>query len=131
MRRQIIKIYTADEIAEISKLDYRGNAFYNSAGWRNLTHKIRATRNNECELCKSRGKVGLDFGRGLICHHINPLRTFPQFAYDENNIKLLCLPCHDETHRLLDGDENSRFLADNVTRVKPKKRDKFSDDEKW
>jgi 5-methylcytosine-specific restriction endonuclease McrA len=133
MSRQNAIKFTPSEIKRIFTDDYTGKIFYNSKHWRTITKQVREKRHNECELCKSLGKVGLDFGRGLICHHIKPVRNYPELAYTLSNIQLLCLPCHDLVHRETEG-ENGKLLADNVTFVHlttDKKKDKFSEDEKW
>ena len=89
--------------------------FYNSRYWRRLSHEVIKEQNNECQLCKARGR----YTRATIAHHVNHLRERPDLAYsrlyiDENgkkqrNLLALCHACHEKEHgRVFKGNTRER-----------------------
>jgi len=110
---------------EIIKLLNEGKdcVFYNSRGWRNLAREIKRSHNNECQLCKKRGKVS----PAHTVHHVKHLRERPDLAYsrlyeDENGnkqVQLLsvCFTCHELIHGRL-------------TKAEPKRK-QFINQERW
>ena len=63
--------------------------------------KVRAMKLAQdplCERCKSTGRI---IGASEV-HHIRPLRSHPELAYDLSNLLSLCVPCH----RQIDADLN-------------------------
>ncbi len=82
----------------------RLDKFYNNRAWRNLAKKIRTNSNNECQICKSKGK----YSPATTVHHVLHLKKFPQFAYTEfyidekgkkqKQLVALCHECHEEQH---------------------------------
>lgn len=94
---------TINEIKELIRLN-RVDEFYNDKYWRHLSGSIIKEANNECELCKRRGR----YARAELVHHVKPLRQFPMLAYsryytDKNGVQhkqliALCRSCHEEQH---------------------------------
>jgi 5-methylcytosine-specific restriction enzyme A len=68
--------------------------FYNNRKWRNLSKKIKKRDNNECQMCKRKGK----YARAQNVHHIKELKDYPELAYEEDNLESLCISCHNEEH---------------------------------
>lgn len=106
--------FTPEEIAEFVRSN-RLDLFYNSRYWRRLARAVIAEQNNECQRCKSFGRVG----RAAIAHHFKPLRERPDLAYsryyiDEQGNKqrqlvALCFACHEEIHgRVFKGNVGKR-----------------------
>jgi hypothetical protein len=97
--------------------------FYNSRGWRNLANEIKREQNNECQLCKARGRVGM----AQIVHHVKHLRERPDLAYsryftDESGLRqrqllAVCFLCHEEVH--------------GITTMKEKTYKRYSNEERW
>ena len=61
---------------------------------------VKARAGGLCERCKEEGFIT----PGIDCHHVIPVESgktlaeMEQLCYDENNIRLLCVPCHIKTH---------------------------------
>lgn len=77
-------------VEQIKKLieDNRLDIFYNSKYWRRFSHEVKREQNNECQICKSRGK----YLPAKILHHVKHLKERPDLAYsryytDENGVK--------------------------------------------
>lgn len=78
--------------------------FYNSWDWRKLSHAVIKENNNECYICKQKGK----YTPAILTHHVNELKKRPDLAYsrtytdEHGNIKKqlipLCFNCHEEIH---------------------------------
>lgn len=83
-------------VNEIRELIARGNIekFYNDRKWRNLSKKVKKRDNNECQMCKRRGR----YAKAQNVHHIKELKDYPEFAYEEDNLESLCISCHNEEH---------------------------------
>lgn len=81
---QIVKLINQNDI----------NKFYNSRKWRNLSKKIKKRDNNECQMCKRRGR----YAKAQNVHHIKELKSYPELAYEEDNLESLCISCHNEEH---------------------------------
>ena len=96
-------VFTVEQIKKLIE-DNRLDIFYNSKYWRRLSHAIIREQNNECQICKSRGK----YSRARIAHHVKHLKDRPDLAYsryyiDENGVKhrqllAVCFNCHEEEH---------------------------------
>jgi len=56
--------------------------------------KMRAKFAEESPLCRECGET-----EGRDVHHIESVHVNPSRAFDESNVILLCLPCHQDTHR--------------------------------
>jgi len=77
----------------------------------------------QCERCKREGYVTA----GVDCHHIKPVESakteqeMERLAYDwQNNIELLCVPCHIKTHQ-----EMRSHTKENVKENKERARRRF------
>ncbi len=79
--------------------------FYLSGGWRRLSRHVRyQLDNNECQICKQRGK----YTQAHSVHHVNGVKERPDLAmsvwyYDadgtcKRNLISICEPCHNEVH---------------------------------
>lgn len=55
-----------------------------------LKDRLINERGRKCEIC---GYVG-----GVQMHHILPYSKFPQLVGNPDNIKLVCMKCHNEIH---------------------------------
>ena len=71
------------------------NKFYWSSEWRKLKSKVLIRDNNECQVCKSMGKVTLNH---LIVHHIKPIEYYPSMRLDKDNLITVCIECHNKIH---------------------------------
>lgn len=95
--------YTAAQIKELIA-EGRIDKFYNDRYWRNFSKNVIAEQNNECQLCKARGRAR----RATILHHVKHLKKFPQLAYSRyyydtdgkmhRQLLALCHSCHEEQH---------------------------------
>lgn len=104
-------VYTTDQIR---KLIAEGKTydFYNDTYWRHLSHEIMREQNNECQLCKKRGR----YTPAVLVHHVRELKQAPELAYsrwqdDECTVPqliALCQNCHEQQHpnRFGNKDEN-------------------------
>lgn len=97
------KRFTSEEICKLIA-DDRLNLFYNSRSWRRLAHDVMRSQNNECQLCRARGR----YSPARIVHHVKHLRERPDLAYsryydDEQGMRhrqllALCFACHEREH---------------------------------
>lgn len=95
-------MYTTEQIINlIANGDTRD--FYNDWYWRRLAKQIKKEQNNECQLCKARGK----YKPVKVVHHVKHLKKHPELAYsryyyegDKRYIQLLCVcnECHEMLH---------------------------------
>lgn len=97
----------------------RLDRFYKWHEWRELSDNIKRENNNECQLCKQRGK----HRAARTVHHVKHVREFPRLAMsrtytDENGKEQkqlipLCEPCHNEQHpekgRAIKGSNGKHF----------------------
>lgn len=81
--------------------DPRYQRLLNSRRWWEVKRIVWQRAGGLCEECRAQGYVV----PGVDCHHIVPVEsvTSPQamerLAYDPQNIRLLCIPCHIKTHK--------------------------------
>lgn len=76
--------------------------FYSWRQWRRLAQKVREKLdNNECQLCKARGR----YRRGTIVHHVKHLQDRPDLALSvwdpdtgERQLITVCKQCHELEH---------------------------------
>lgn len=95
---------TRGQLARLRALIDAGqeDRFYSWPEWKALSHRVRErVDHNECQRCKSRGKVG----PADLVHHIKHLRDRPDLAlsiYDpdtkERQLVTLCRACHELEH---------------------------------
>ena len=70
-----------------------------------LKNQLIRERGQKCEIC---GFVG-----GVQLHHVLPYSKFPQLAGNPDNVKLVCMKCHNEIH-------NNPFIHAKMIRKKCK-----------
>ena len=115
-------MYTTEQIIELIK---SGNTheFYNNWAWRKLSKQIRKEQNNECQLCKARGK----FKPAHIVHHVKHLKQYPELAYSryyyEDGVRhrqliAVCNSCHEALHP-------ERGISKNASKYK------YTNQERW
>lgn len=101
--------------------------FYNSTPWKHMRNYIRKRDNNECQWCKTNGKLTIDTGElnrngrkknALIVHHIKELKDDPELKLSEENLVLICFECHERHHE--------RWVVNHKT-----KPNKWKEDEMW
>ena len=96
-------------LAQLRKLieDGREAEFYSWDEWRRkLRPEVLRLDNNECQLCKARGKVRTGAsGSRMIVHHVKHLVDRPDLAlsvYDpdtgERQLITVCKDCHEALH---------------------------------
>ena len=111
--------------------------FYKSKSWKDLKNKILEENHNECCLCKKVGVIkryDIDAAgqKHLIktVHHINHVREHPELAlsryyYDKGqereNLIVVCKACHNKLH-----PEKLKGCTQ-----REKKRDKYTNEERW
>lgn len=89
--------------------DPRYQKLLNSRRWWEVKRIVWQRAGGLCEQCKADGiAAGVPGGYvtpGVDCHHIVPVESahsvqeMERLAYDVNNIKLVCIPCHQRIHR--------------------------------
>jgi 5-methylcytosine-specific restriction enzyme A len=101
--------------------------FYQCKAWRDLRLDALDRDNNECQECKRQGKVTTnkqikdddeDDNKPvkLEVHHIKEVKKYPELALVLDNLKTVCVDCHNKEH--------GRVFGQN-------KRKKRWDDERW
>ena len=68
--------------------------FYKRAAWRNL-RSLKLAIDPLCQRCKSEGRTTL----AVHVHHVKPRKLHPDLAFDMDNLRSLCLPCHTKEER--------------------------------
>ena len=73
------------------KRDPKYMRFYSSNEWRILSSKYRQDKGYKCECC---GRIATEV------HHVQPIQTDDGWErrLDYNNLKLVCLECHNKEH---------------------------------
>lgn len=70
------------------------HAFYVSGTWKRLRAEVLKEQNNECQMCKSKGK----YKRATTVHHIKHVKEFPWLALTKTNLMCVCNECHNILH---------------------------------
>ena len=80
----------------IKKLIVHNNtkAFYKTTTWKHIRKEILKEQNNDCQVCKSKGK----HTEANTVHHIKHLRDRPDLAIDKGNLIAICEECHYNVH---------------------------------
>lgn len=87
--------------------------FYQCKEWRTLRLKALERDNYECQECKKRGKVTTSKDTKLEVHHIKEVKKHPELALVLNNLKTVCVDCHNKEHGKLDKYiKQKRFWSD-------------------
>lgn len=68
--------------------------FYESPIWRKKRKQVLKENNFECQDCKDKG----GFAKADVVHHIKHLRSRPDLALDDDNLRPLCHACHNKQH---------------------------------
>ena len=103
--------------------DPRYQRLLNSPRWTEVKRIVWRRAGGLCERCRREGYVTA----GVDCHHKVPVESakteedMKRLAYDwQNNIELLCIPCHIKTHQ-----EMRSHYAETVKERKELKRQGF------
>ena len=94
--KDVIIIDTTELIKWINKLFKENNihAFYVSGLWKKLRKEVLDEQNNECQICKAKGK----YKRATTVHHIKHVKDFPWLALTKDNLMCVCSECHNILH---------------------------------
>lgn len=105
------------------KVDKETMRFYKSKKWRETREKVLKRDNYECQECKKQGIVKtIDHSKhkSLDVDHIKELDSYPELAFDMDNLVTLCVSCHNKKHNR--HQRGKPF---------PKKETKWTGDEWW
>ena len=118
--------------------DKRYQHLLNSKRWAETKAIVWRRANGRCERCREEGiAAGIPDGYitpGVDCHHIVPVESatneqeMERLAYDPNNCRLLCVPCHIKTHQ-----EMRSHTSEKVAESKERRRLRFvqANDPNW
>ena len=79
------------------------HAFYTSRAWVRLRRAVLREQNNECQLCKAKGR----YRAADTVHHVHYVKARPDLAlsrYDEQGERNLLAVCRDCHHALHESD---------------------------
>ena len=99
--------------------DKRYQRLLNSKRWLEVKRIVWQRTNGLCERCREEGIITA----GVDCHHIIPVESakteqeMERLAYDVNNIRLLCVPCHIKTHQEMQSHTKEK-VAENKARAR-------------
>lgn len=95
-------------LEELKKLikDDQVFKFYHWKEYKRLRHITKRRDNNECQVCKRRGKHS-SYG---ACHHLKEVKDYPELALRLDNVEIVCKTCHNELHPEKFGDRESGFM---------------------
>ena len=112
----------ADWIRELIK-DNNIIKFYKTDDWLELNEEVKYEHHYECVECLKKGK----YTRAECVHHVNKVKDRPDLALSkyytdihgnkQKNLVPLCNKCHNKEH----PEKFAKF----------KKKDKFTNEEKW
>jgi len=68
--------------------------FYHSGLWIAKRKEILKRDNNECQLCKRKGR----YSKAECVHHVKHLLDRVDLALTDNNLLSLCYTCHNVEH---------------------------------
>lgn len=105
------------------KVDKETMRFYKSRKWRETRQRVLERDNYECQECKKQGIVKtIDHSKhkSLDVDHIKELDSYPELAFDMDNLVTLCVSCHNKKH--------NRYQRGKPF---PKKETKWTGDEWW
>ncbi|MDU9418066.1 HNH endonuclease [Staphylococcus lloydii] len=92
-------------------------SFYNSKSWQEARAYVLHRDNYECIWCREEGRVTVD---DLEIDHIKELQDRPDLRLEPDNLRTLCMACHNKRHQRFQYGGNQ---------FKPK--DNKWQDEKW
>ena len=100
--------------------DPRYQRLLNSKQWREL-RRWYMQQHPLCERCIEEGEAaGIPGGyirSAVDCHHIIPIerakteQEMERLAFDPNNLRALCIPCHIKTHKEMNTHKKSEVQA--------------------
>ena len=100
--------------------DPRYQRLLNSPRWAEVKRIVWRRAGGLCERCRREGYVTA----GVDCHHKVPVESakteeeMKRLAYDwQNNIELLCIPCHIKTHQEMRSHTKEK-VAENKARAR-------------
>ena len=86
--------------------------FYKTKAWRDCRKAYGQSKAWLCEDCLEQGRIT----SGVYVHHVIPLDRVnvedPRISLNHENLRLLCMKCHNETHYGKKKDLNYRFQDD-------------------
>ena len=90
-------------------------SFYKSKTWQTTREAYCKSKGYLCEDCLEHGLITT----GEIVHHVRPITREnignPDITLSWDNLRLLCRPCHEKTHRR----RARRYTVDEMGRVTP------------
>lgn len=99
--------------------DPRYQRLLNSRRWWEVKRIVWQRAGGLCEECRAQGYVV----PGVDCHHIRPVETatspqeMERLAYDPQNIRLLCIPCHIKAHQAMRSHTTAELKANRQRRL--------------
>lgn len=107
--------------------DKRYQRLLNDKRWAEVKRQVWQRAEGLCERCKREGiaERGVPYiTPGVDCHHIKPVESakteeeMKRLCYDwQNNIELLCVPCHIKTHQEMYSHTKEK-VAENKARAR-------------
>jgi 5-methylcytosine-specific restriction endonuclease McrA len=102
------------------KSEEQKRAFYKSGAWNKLRQLALDRDNRECQQCKHEGRVHVDSIKvegerksvELNVHHKYEIEDYPQLALVLDNLKTLCLNCHNQMHNRVFGEKKKKRWDD-------------------
>lgn len=85
---------------------------YKTNRWRKLRQVVITRDYGVCQECKRRNLVA----RGVVVHHIIEAREDISKFWDENNLELVCLACHNKDHPERSGGEKKLITKRKVVK---------------
>lgn len=67
---------------------------YKTYKWQKLREQIILRDNNECQWCKTKGKVG----KADVVHHVKDADEYPKLFHEPDNLVAVCRDCHERHH---------------------------------
>lgn len=91
--------------------------FYDSRDWRKIRIKALERDNFECQECKDQGRVTvldprLNKWKQLDVDHIKEIESHPELALDLENLRTLCIKCHNQKHDRTFARQPNRWTDD-------------------
>ncbi|WP_405593892.1 HNH endonuclease [Sellimonas catena] len=102
--------------------DQEVKKIYNSCRWQQVRDRVLLRDRYECQDCIQRLRMAAVTGERLFgedakirratqVHHIKELRSYPDLAFEEDNLISLCTRCHNIRH----GRQPTRFVKKKKT----------------
>ena len=87
-------------------LDYLAKKFYATKEWKELRKLMLETRNTgRCRNCQV--KLSSEKWCEAVVDHILPLKLFPEYGLEINNLQILCNGCNCAKGSTVDGEKDS------------------------